>query len=634
MVLDIRQKQISGVQHMLQFDAAANTLRKDEEIYKVLVVDRFTKGIIGPLLKLSDLRKQGVTLVLDLENQREAIPDVPAVYFVQATESTIAVISRDVAAGLYDTFYLNLALSCPRPLMETLASNTVASQCVQRIAKVYDQYLSFVALEAGLFSLGMTDTYIQLNDPQAQDTQIEGAVNSIVDGLFSALVTLGTVPIIKCPKGGAAQHVATALDARLREHLKSRSNLFSESASGLTISRPLLCLFDRNFELSVMLQHVWTYKPLVHDVLGMHANSITIEAKAEAGQLPGASSKKRYEVGDGDFFWENNGSVTFPEMAGNVDVQLKQYQEAVADLNRRTGSNVDPTADPNELMQSSTRNLMSAISSLPQLTERKKTIDKHTNMATALLRQIQARALKQYWDREEDCLHGKPDLAAIERLLQGGEGDANDKLRLVLVWLLTTEALPSDADMERLQSSLATAGADTTAVAYLRRMRSMKLTGGGVRGSASQAALDGLGAASGLGSQSHLLSWADRTFGQGLTTITKGVKNLLAGNQQAAVTVAVEGLMDVKANADPDAFITFDPKVVSGRTSKAAGPFKEAIVFMIGGGNYLEYESLSLYASRSQPPKNILYGATDIISPEAFAKQLADLGKKSSAGVP
>lgn len=158
---------------MLQFNAAANTLKKDDEIYKVLVVDHFTKGIIGPLLKLSDLRKQGVTLVLDLENQREAIPDVPAVYFVQATEATIAAISRDIAAGLYDTFHLNIALACPRPLLETLASNTVASQCVQRIAKVYDQYLSFVALEAGLFSLGLPDTYVQLNDPQAQDTQIE-----------------------------------------------------------------------------------------------------------------------------------------------------------------------------------------------------------------------------------------------------------------------------------------------------------------------------------------------------------------------------------------------------------------------------------------------------------------------------
>ena len=45
-----------------------------------------------------------------------------------------------------------------------------------------------------------------------------------------------------------------------------------------------------------MLQHVWTYKPLVHDVLGMHANSVTIDTKLEPGQLPGTTSKKRYEV--------------------------------------------------------------------------------------------------------------------------------------------------------------------------------------------------------------------------------------------------------------------------------------------------------------------------------------------------
>ena len=158
---------------MLQFNAASNTLRKDQEIYKVLVVDRFTKGIIGPLLKLSDLRKQGVTLVLDLDKQREPIPDVPAVYFVQANDSTIAAVSRDVAAGLYDSFHINLALSCPRSLLETLASNTVSTQSVQRIAKIYDQYMSFIALEAGLFSLGLPDTYIQLNNPQAQDSQIE-----------------------------------------------------------------------------------------------------------------------------------------------------------------------------------------------------------------------------------------------------------------------------------------------------------------------------------------------------------------------------------------------------------------------------------------------------------------------------
>lgn len=39
-----------------------------------------------------------------------------------------------------------------------------------------------------------------------------------------------------------------------------------------------------------------------------------------------------------------------------------------------------------------------------------------------------------------------------------------------------------------------------------------------------------------------------------------GVKNLLAGEQQAAVTVAVEALMDNKPEAEAN-FATLDPKV-------------------------------------------------------------------------
>ena len=83
---------------------------------------------------------------------------------------------------------------------------------------------------------------------------MQAASEALVEGLFSVLVTLGVVPIIRCPKGGAAEHVASQLDARLREHLRQRSNLLNEGAPGLaaSLSRPLLCLFDRNFELSVV----------------------------------------------------------------------------------------------------------------------------------------------------------------------------------------------------------------------------------------------------------------------------------------------------------------------------------------------------------------------------------------------
>ncbi len=60
---------------------------------------------------------------------------------------------------------------------------------------------------------------------------------------------------------------------------------------------------------------------------------------------------------------------------------------------------------------------------------------------------------------------------------QGSKGTSTDKLRLALVFLLTCESLPSDGDYERVTAALAAAGADTSALAYVRRMRRLNLTG-------------------------------------------------------------------------------------------------------------------------------------------------------------
>lgn len=72
------------------------------------------------------------------------------------------------------------------------------------------------------------------------------------------------MPIIHCPRGGAAEHIASALDEKIRGALKARNNLFSESSGAVSsLSRPLLILFERNFDLSAAVQHTWSYKPLV-----------------------------------------------------------------------------------------------------------------------------------------------------------------------------------------------------------------------------------------------------------------------------------------------------------------------------------------------------------------------------------
>jgi hypothetical protein len=161
------------VTKILNLNAAPNASKDPASMYKVLILDRFTKDVIAPLLRVSDLRKQGVTLHLVIDAERQPIPDVPAIYLVQPSQANIERISLDAAAALYEVMHLNFTFTLSSKLMEQLATAAVKTACVHRIGKIFDQYLSFIALESSLFSLGLPDSYLQLNDPTAADHQIE-----------------------------------------------------------------------------------------------------------------------------------------------------------------------------------------------------------------------------------------------------------------------------------------------------------------------------------------------------------------------------------------------------------------------------------------------------------------------------
>lgn len=258
---------------MLHLNSTPSLQRSDEDAYKVLIMDRFSRNILSPLLRVNDLRKHGITLHLLIDVDRQAIPDVPAIYFVQPSEQNIDRVVQDAAQRKYDAVFVNFSSSVPRPLMEHFASSIARHEgAPQRISKVFDQYLSFTALERDLFSLGLPQTYLQLNDPTVGDAQVEAAVSTVIEGLFSVVACLGVVPVIRCPKGGAAEHVASLLDLRIRDHIKAKTGLFPESLPGTTQPRPVMVLFDRNFDLASAVKHSFAYQPLVQDMLGLRLN--------------------------------------------------------------------------------------------------------------------------------------------------------------------------------------------------------------------------------------------------------------------------------------------------------------------------------------------------------------------------
>lgn len=139
----------------------------------------------------------------------------------------MTLITQDLQKGLYSPAYVNFLTSISRPLLEDFAAQTAQAETSESITQVYDQYLNFVVSEPNLFSLGMgKESYLTLNSAATSDEEIDKSVDRIVSGLFSVAVTMGTIPIIRCPKGGAAEMIAAKLDRKLRDHiLNSKDNL-------------------------------------------------------------------------------------------------------------------------------------------------------------------------------------------------------------------------------------------------------------------------------------------------------------------------------------------------------------------------------------------------------------------------
>ncbi|KAK3010817.1 hypothetical protein RJ639_011501 [Escallonia herrerae] len=612
MALNLRQKQTECIIRLLNLNQPVNPAgTANEEVYKILIYDRFCQNILSPLIHVKDLRKHGVTLYFLIDKDRKPVADVPAVYFVLPTQSNLHRIAADAARSLYDSFHLNFSSSIPRPLLEDLASSTLNSDSIHRISKVYDQYLEFVTLEDGLFSLANESCYYQLNDPSAGDREIEEIIEKIVSGLFCVLATLAVVPIIRCPRGGPAEMVASLLDQRLRDHLLAKNNLFSEGGSfSSSFQRPVLCLFDRNFELSVAIQHDFRYRPLVHDVLGLRLNRLSVQG--EKGGM------KSYELDRLDPFWVANGLLEFPEVAVEIETQLNKYKKDVDEVNRRTGGSSGAEVDGTDLI-GNTKHLMNAVNSLPELTERKQVIDKHTNIATVLLGEIKERSLDSYAKKENDMMiRGGIDRGELLGVLKG-KGTKMDKLRFAIMYLISTESLPQ-SEVDMVETALRESEVDTSAFQYVKKIKALNVS----LASANSA------------SRSNIVDWAEKLYGQSISAVTAGVKNLLSSDHQLALSRTVEALMEGKPNPEIESYLVFDPRAPKSSSGSSSshlkGPFKEAIVFMVGGGNYVEYGSLQELAHRQQPVKHIIYGTTEILTGGEFVEQLALLGQKMGLG--
>lgn len=645
--------------------------------WKVLIYDKHTRGIISPLLSVSQLRALGVTLHLLLHSDRESIPDVPAVYFVRPTQENLAIIARDCAKRLYLRSHLHFSTRMERPVMEDFARLVVNTGGLDVIASVHDQFVEFACLENRLFTLNVEESYVLYNDPSATESEMEMAMNGIAGGLFSVVATLGSVPVIRCPRGGAPEMVARKLNRLITEH---PTLVRSKDGSRLTHHRPVLVIMDRNMDLITPVQHASTYQALIDDVLEHRANRVEFNVKPDAndaaaggggrrGRAPPVVRKKFDIDPDVDPFYCRHKFHPFPEAIESNGAELQDVTVREQQIRSKTTGGKDlvsaATDGPSELA--------TAVESLPILLERKKKLEVHTSILQAAMNEVAARDVPQFYELEISLATGsyKNDPAkakkdVLELVCDASVGNVNDKVRLVIVYALSTKGKSADIDevVQAMRESLETRGSlvggggseggaaaeggsgaahgmltkddrarldvGLHAIDYLKKLRSMNMIGtklGMIATEASSSTARGTYASSSLDMLSVFLSRATNQATGLLSKATDKLGTLLGKIHKNRATIVVENICKMRPNTEDDDYLYLDPRVrgdvyVSTLRNATRAPVREATAFMIGGGCYGKYQNLQMVADEG---RNVIYGTTEIVDPCSFLNHLAKL---------
>lgn len=297
--------------------------------------------------------------------------------------------------------------------------------------------------------------------------------------------------------------------------------------------------------------------------------------------------------------------------------------------------------------------LKTAITVLPELTERKRIIDCHLQISTALLEQIKARDLGNLFHAEQQSL-GSTSPAKVVEILRGKEASPADKMRFFLVYYLAQEVEPSTSELALLEATLREAGCDMRSYEFVRRQRALQ------RRTAAQHASQIASGTGGPSQADFLQSLGGRLTGGVLGNVLSSVKNLLPEAADTPLTKLIDGALEAAlgptgglrstltgTSSSPggsggrdDQFIVLDPRASAREREQRMrlpqrSAFNQLIVFIVGGSNYAEYNHVSDYLVRKHPNPggnggskfSLTFGTTELVTAEEFLSQLARLGQ-------
>lgn len=109
----------------------------------------------------------------------------------------------------------------------------------------------------------------------------------------------------------------------------------------------------------------------------------------------------------------------------------------------------------------------------------------------------------------------------------------------------------------------------------------------------------------------------------------QGLKDLVSSKKKLAICKVVEELMSQQQTDTTENYLYLDPRAPAGSPpARGRSQFRRAVAFVVGGGNYVEFQSVQESAQREG--RQVIFGSTDLVNAEAFSEELCRLVASSS----
>jgi len=606
------KKQASVLEQVLSRVKPYNSSMKIGAL-RMIEYDEHWRDVLSMAIRPFDLMLHGVVNHQHI-NEGEGSLDVPVMMFCRLNNHTAKAIMQSFLRNQYTSYYLHLSGPHNPSRVHDIFKEFPEDALKATLSSCITLPIDFISLDDDMFELGLRDCYSNLHMCHKKG-DYHDMVEQISEGLLNVLITCNLKPVIFAQKSMWAIRVAERLRAKINEQLGRHIYSFEPTKDGENpeideTPRPILVIADRIVDFPIMLHHHCEYRPLIHDCLGIHVNTVAIPTKQE--QSSNSTSPKHFfwPLSKEDNFWCKNLNDTIPNV--------------VKDLQDRLSFDKDEEVDPESPLRAELKQAF-----------RGRILDAHMKIVTNLAEEIEKRGLDDFYEVESKILSKPhaPNIDAIEDLLSGykiqvPEEDrvkisctANDRMRLFLILYMCCSL--EDELLQELFKYVRAGGSDTSVFSHLLHLKKMdaNLDFGRPKGMVA-----GI-----LSASTERLSLAGTANVQ--SSLARMVRQLVIQLQDALQERmergGAKGRGDEKLPSSVEAeisrnFVSFDP-FHEMRICDALADVTHAMVFVNGGGNFVEM--MDIRKALDQVGVSSCYGTTDMISPDQFLHQLAICGK-------